>query len=27
VLETHGVEHIADVSERLRRAGYRFERK
>jgi threonine dehydratase len=27
VLETHGVEHIAAVSERLRDAGYRFERK
>jgi len=27
VLETHGFEHITDVSERLRRAGYRFERK
>lgn len=27
VLETHGVEHIAEVSERLSAAGYRFERK
>ena len=27
VLETHGIEHIADVAERLRAAGYRFERK
>jgi len=27
VLETHGIEHITDVGERLRRAGYRFERK
>jgi threonine dehydratase len=27
VLETHGAEHIATVSERLRDAGYRFERK
>ena len=26
VLETHGVEHLAEVSERLRNAGYRFER-
>ncbi|HYQ44869.1 MAG TPA: threonine ammonia-lyase [Polyangiaceae bacterium] len=27
VLETHGFEHIADVSDRLRVSGYRFERK
>jgi threonine dehydratase len=27
VLETHGFEHIAEVGERLRLAGYRFERK
>jgi len=27
VLETHGVEHITEVSERLQNAGYRFERK
>lgn len=27
VLETHGAPHITDVGERLRRAGYRFERK
>lgn len=27
VLETHGFEHIEDVSVRLREAGYRFERK
>jgi threonine dehydratase len=27
VLETHGFEHLAEVGERLRRAGYRFERK
>jgi len=27
VLETHGFEHIADVSERLSASGYRFERK
>jgi threonine dehydratase len=27
VLETHGFEHIAEVSDRLMRAGYRFERK
>jgi threonine dehydratase len=27
VLETHGFEHIEEVGERLRRAGYRFERK
>jgi len=27
VLETHGFEHIADVSDRLRLSGYRFERK
>ncbi|HET7544051.1 MAG TPA: threonine ammonia-lyase [Polyangiaceae bacterium] len=27
VLETHGVEHIAEVSDRLTRAGYRFDRK
>jgi threonine dehydratase len=27
VLETHGFEHLAEVSERLRQAGYRFECK
>jgi hypothetical protein len=27
VLETHGFEHITEVGERLRCAGYRFERK